>query len=574
MRELIQNLKFAWTYAKYQKANIIKFLICNVLMIGISIIIPVLSAKLIINLTDSKLTQLLFIAAIIFIVENLRNLLIWYSRYCSQRVYRETFIRMQTELGKEILKISNASLDKHGTGVFIQRLTGDTEKISDIFNMISWSGTNIITSIGIFGAVFIISKIVCLYMIIAIVSVYIIEKIRVTKWNAGDKLYRKEEEKTTSFTGEMVRGARDIKMLNAESSFINTLYDKIKTLNFKRYDMQKTNRAYNLLASFTYDLSDFLLIVLLVTLISNNHLAVATALVIYNYSGQVNGIPYYLSNFLDIVKNFNLSCSRIIEIFNGKDFKKEVFGTKHLDKIEGNFEFKNVSFSYSKKKIINDLSFKIRPNETVSFVGKSGAGKTTIFSLLCKMYDIDKGEILLDGININDLDRESIRGNITIISQNPYIFNLSIRDNLKLVKQNLTDEEMIEACKIACLDDFINELPDKYDTVIGEGGINLSGGQRQRLAIARALVQKTEIILFDEATSSLDNETQEKIQEAINNMKGEYTILIIAHRLSTVIDSDRILLIDKGRVVGEGTHKELLKNNDFYKQLYSKELEK
>jgi len=140
-------------------------------------------------------------------------------------------------------------------------------------------------------------------------------------------------------------------------------------------------------------------------------------------------------------------------------------------------------------------------------------------------------------------------------------------------KTNLTDEEMINACKVACLDDFINELPDKYDTVIGEGGINLSGGQRQRLAIARALVQKTEIILFDEATSALDNETQEKIQEAINNMKGEYTILIIAHRLSTVIDSDRIIVIDKGHVVGEWTHKELLKNNEFYKQLYTKELD-
>jgi len=237
MKELMKHLKFAWTYAKYQKANIIKFLICNIIMIGISIVIPILSAKLIINLTDNKLTQLLFIAAIIFIVENLRNLLIWYSRYCSQRVYRETFIRMQTEIGKEILKINNSSLDKHGTGVFIQRLTGDTEKISDIFNNISWSGTNIITSIGIFFAVFFISKIACLYMLIAITVVYLIEKTRVKKWNNEDKLYRKEEEKTTSFTGEMVRGVRDIKMLNAEESFVNTLHAKIRKLNFKRYDM-------------------------------------------------------------------------------------------------------------------------------------------------------------------------------------------------------------------------------------------------------------------------------------------------------------------------------------------------
>ena len=224
--------------------------------------------------------------------------------------------------------------------------------------------------------------------------------------------------------------------------------------------------------------------------------------------------------------------------------------------------------------VLNGLSFNIKANETVAFVGKSGTGKTTIFNLLCKMYDINQGDITIDKISINELDKDSIRGNITIISQNPYIFNLSIKENLKLVKENLTDKEIKEACKIACLDDFINSLPDKYDTIVGEGGITLSGGQKQRLAIARALIQKTEIILFDEATSALDNETQTKIQEAISNMKGEYTILIIAHRLSTIINSDRILVIDDGKIVGEGTHKELLKKNKVYKELYNAEIKK
>lgn len=188
------------------------------------------------------------------------------------------------------------------------------------------------------------------------------------------------------------------------------------------------------------------------------------------------------------------------------------------------------------------------------------------------MYDIKKGDITIDGISIKDLDKDSIRGNITIISQNPYIFNMSIRDNLRLVKDDLTDEEMKKACKTACLDKFINSLPDSYDTIVGEGGVNLSGGERQRLAIARALVQKTEIILFDEATSALDNETQASIKKAIDNMKNEYTILIIAHRLSTVIDSDRILLVDDGKIVAEGTHKELLKNSEEYRHLYDAEL--
>ena len=236
-------------------------------------------------------------------------------------------------------------------------------------------------------------------------------------------------------------------------------------------------------------------------------------------------------------------------------------------------EIKNVSKTYNgKKKVLKNISFKIEGGEIFAFIGHNGAGKTTIFNLLCKMYDIDSGSITIDGVDIKKLDKDSIRGNITIISQNPYIFNMSIRDNLKLVKSDLTNKEMKEACKLACLDEFINSLPDKYDTVIGEGGVNLSGGQKQRLAIARALVQKTEIILFDEATSALDNETQEKIQTAINNMKNEYTILIIAHRLSTIINADRILFLDNGKIVSEGTHEYLLKNCDEYRKLYEAEI--
>lgn len=574
MKELCSNLKFTWKYAKDLKNILIKYILCNVVSIIISIVVPMISAKIIIALTDNSFEQLIYMAVLIFFIENLRNFIHYFARYYSQVMYRESFIKIQTDLGKNILRLENKIIDENNSGVFIQRLTNDTSRLADIFNVLNMYISNIIMNIGIFGAIFIIDKTVFIYLIIMLIILYIIEHIRTKKFTEEDKIFRKENEKVSGFVGEIVIGARDIKMLNSESSFINELHLKVKALNNKRYDMNTVDRKYSLLRGFTRDLTDLLLILLLVYLIKYNGLAVASALIIHNYSTRVPSIVDYIGMLLDRVKDYNLSASRIFAIIDSEEFKKEEFGTKHLDHVEGNFEFKNVVFSYDEEKVLNKANFKISANETVAFVGKSGAGKSTIFSLLCKMYDIEKGKITIDGIDIKELDRESIRGNITIISQSPYIFNLSIRDNLRLVKEDITEEEMIEACHVACLDEFIESLPDKYDTIVGEGGVNLSGGQKQRLAIARALVQKTEIILFDEATSALDNETQSKIQQAINNMKGEYTILIIAHRLSTVINSDRILFLDNGKIVDEGTHKELLKNNIEYKKLYEAEITK
>lgn len=188
------------------------------------------------------------------------------------------------------------------------------------------------------------------------------------------------------------------------------------------------------------------------------------------------------------------------------------------------------------------------------------------------MYEVEQGQITIDGFKIQELDEISNRGNITIISQNPYIFNMSIEENLRLVKRDATASEIKEACKLACLDDDIRALPNQYQTIIGGGGVTLSGGQRQRLAIARAFLQKTEIILFDEATSALDNDTQRNIQHAIDNLKHDYTILIIAHRFSTIINCDRIYFIEQGRVLATGTHKELLQTCSAYKRLYELEI--
>ena len=571
MKEFLNNLKFAWQYSKNQKKNLIGFIFTNILIIVISVIVPILSAKIIIYLTDNEFKQLLLIALVILLVEWSRNILNYIGRYNSNVLFRETYVNLQTSLGKEILKIENKNIDSEGSGLFIQRLTNDTSKLSEVFPMLIDFLTNIITDIGIFVAIFIINKIVFFYIIFMTVILYFIEKRRVRLRNENDKKFRKMNEKVSSFVGEMIRGIKDIKMLNSEDSFINELHNKVVNLNQERYKMNNVDRNYHLGIGTLLDLKDYILVVLLIVLIKNNLIVVANALIINNYSSRVTDVVFWIGSFLERIKDFNLSVSRIREIMDSSSFSKEKFGKKHLDKVNGNFEFKDVEFSYGKKKVLKKTSFKVEANSTVAFVGKSGSGKTTVFNLLCKLYDIDSGKITIDGVDINELDKDSIRGNITIINQSPYIFNASIKDNLRLVKENLTEEEIVEACKVACLHDFIMSLPDGYDTIVGEGGVNLSGGQKQRLAIARALVQKTEIILFDEATSALDNETQSQIQKAIDNMKEEYTILIIAHRLSTVINSDKILFLDDGKIIDSGSHEYLLKNCKKYQKLYEKE---
>ena len=575
MKELWKNLKFAWTYAKDQKLKLIAYLICNIIHVVISIIVPIITAQIIVKLTSNLLTQVISMSFVLLLVEVSRNILNYLCRYFSQVTYRETFTNIQLALGKSILKLENEVIDKNSSGLFIQRLTSDTSKIADIFNIINHYLLDIITNIGIFAAVFIINYKIGIFMIVMVLIIGIFEQQRVSKMNEQDKLFRKENEQTAGFVGELVRGVRDIKMLSAEKSFIKELDGKLKHLNSTRYSIGKVNRNYSFLTGSLRDIFDFTTICLLIFFIYSKELSIALALVLHNYQGRVTYVVNSFSYLLEGIKDFNLSTSRIFDVIKGKDFRKESFGTEHLENVKGNFEFKNVTFAYREgEDILKDLSFKVESNKTVAFVGKSGAGKTTIFNLLCKMYDIKSGKILIDGKDISKLDKDSIRNNITIISQNPYIFNLSIRDNLRLVKEDLTEEDMIRALKVACLNDFIESLPDKYDTIVGEGGISLSGGQRQRLAIARALVQNTKIILFDEATSALDNETQASIQKAIESMQNDYTILIIAHRLSTIINCSRILFLEDGKILAEGTHEELLKKCKEYKKLYDADIEK
>lgn len=573
LKNILINFKKTWRFVKEDKKYIILFLIFSLILCGISVITPLLSAKMLLYLTDGLFKELITVTIIVLIVEITRNLFNYLYNILFNKYSFKATSRIQVSIAKEAMKLEISELDNNSSGVFIDRINNDTKEIVSIFSDLGDGLIDVISNIGILIAIYFINKIMFAYFLLMLLIIFILEHIRMKKYFELDKKRRKLSEKNTGLVSELIRGTRDIKSLNIENNFLKKAESKLIESNNEKYKMQKVNAKYNLITGSVKDISKLLLIVLGIYLCLNNQLTTANFVIIYMYKDRLLELLRYCSFLIELTKKFNVAATRVFEVIDDEKFKKEIFGNKVIDKINGDFEFRNVSFSYNEDKVVlKNISFKIHANETVAFVGKSGSGKSTIFSLLNRLYLIDSGEILIDNVNINDLTKDSIRNNMSIITQNPYIFNFSIRDNLKLVKDDMTDEEMIEACKLACLHDFIVSLKDGYDTIVGEGGITLSGGQRQRLAIARALLKKTEIILFDEATSALDNETQKEIQKAINNMKGEYTILIIAHRLSTVIDSERIIVIDDGKVIAEGTHNELFENNEFYRNLYEKEL--
>ncbi|MBQ9012036.1 MAG: ABC transporter ATP-binding protein [Bacilli bacterium] len=573
MKETIKNLKRVYKYGKKYKKSLIIQMVCCVIFITINIILPIFGAKQLLYLTTNVYDELIGVSILVALIASFNALARVLLRRNTQKFFRGTTRDIQVDLGREILKIEVSDIDKNSTGKFTRRLGSDTDEMSRIFTMGMGHITGIITNLGIFIAVFIINKMVFIYYLIVTLILTLINLIKTEKYNKKDKEFREQNEITAGLSTELIRGVRDIKMLDARKTFMDKLKENIDLMSLKLFKMRNVEMNFDCFINIIQVLAELGLVILIIMLIKLGNLTVSSAIILFSYRTRLlTNLMEKVSDLLVEIRNFNLSTNRVFSLLDSTEFKKEKFGKKHIDNVKGNFEFDKVDFKYNNgKEVLNDLSFKIKANETVAFVGKSGVGKTTIFSLLCKLYDIQSGSIKIDGIDINELDEDSIRGNITIISQNPYIFNMSIKDNLKLVKDGVTEEEIKKACHLACLDDFIETLPNKYDTVVGESGVILSGGQRQRLAIARAFIQNTKIILFDEATSALDNETQSKIQKAIDNLKKDYTILIIAHRLSTIVNCDRILVLDKGCIKAEGTHKELLKTNKIYKTLYETE---
>lgn len=566
-------VKKCYPYFKREKKALIILIIISLIISIFNSFGPALMAKVLDYATSSRLDEalkyLLFVVGLALVID-------FFDKIVFIRNYTKIQESITNNIKKDVIssyfEIDNKELLKTSSGIFLTRITSDPDNIIDAFDAVRGNFTKILSNIFVFIYIFHINFVLGIITVIGTISVYLVEKSAMDKWNAYRKRRNKLRDRNTTIINEGLKGTHDIKLLNIVEHFKNKVSGNLDELCNDTVGSIKVDSGYVFLRTIVVYAFTTVLIVLSIYFVKFDVIKVSSLIAIFMYKDRLFTSILYLAWTERQLKEFALSAERIFEVIDHSKFKLEHYGNKRVNELSGKIEFKNVYFKYEKDSVLKGVSFNIEPKDTVAIVGKSGSGKTTIVNLISKIYEVDKGSILLDGNNINDLDKYSIRNNISVISQKPYLFNMTIKENLLLVSPNASQKQIENVCKICELHDYIMNLPKKYNTLVGEGGVTLSGGECQRVAIARALLMKTNIILFDEATSALDNETQENIQKAINNISSEYTMIIIAHRLSTIKNCNKIIVIDDGKVSGIGTHNELYKNNEIYKSLYEKEL--
>lgn len=477
------------------------------------------------------------------------------------------------DLYKKIDKLPARSFEEIGVGEFINRLYTDPDRVMELLRSLVRLICKSLVVLFVFGLCFYISfwlgiEVLIFAFVMGFISYKFFPKIKNTQ-----KEIKEDSDLYVKCATENITGIREIKALGIKNNVEKNIFNKINSLFLKSARIKRYEVAYFNLNNFIYFFLQFVILISCGYLVVQGEIAYSIFIVIESYIWRIDEVVESLSEFGVNYNKVKVSLTRIDEIINNRLYEDEKFGKKEIKNIKGVIEFKNVKFKYSddEKYVLNGLNFKIIPNKKIAIVGRSGNGKSTIFNLLLRYFDVTSGEILIDGVNIKDLSEDFLRSNVSIIRQTPFLFNMSILDNFKLVKEDVTLEEVRTVCKRAYIDDYIINLPDGYNTIIGEGGINLSGGQKQRLAIARTLILNTKIILFDEATSALDNESQEYIKRTIDDLTKDHTVIIVAHRLSTISDADIINIIDKGMLLDSGSHDELLKTSEVYKNLYSGE---
>ena len=486
--------------------------------------------------------------------------------------------KLQSDMTKSLIKADTQIIDKKHSGSFISNLTYD---VTHITNLLSHALLTLFKdSVTLVGLLFVMFTQNWKLALISLIMIPLAAISAKTLGKRVGKVTTQAQEKSgflTTYLVELFKNHKLIKIFQKES------YENLRADRYLEQLKDKNKKIAIVFIRMSPIMETLTGIMIAILIFYSGKLMMQNELEINNFFSFLAAMmlayqPVRSLSTLNMVLNQGLSAaSRILPIIDNENKIKDIQEAKNLIFKNAEINFKNVKFSYSSNsedKVLNGINLKFSGGEMTSLVGHSGAGKSTILNLIPRFYDVSDGDITIDDQSIYKTKIESLRNNISLVSQETTLFDDTIKNNIKYANVDATDEEILKVAKLSYCDEFINLLPKKYDTIIGENGIRLSGGEKQRISIARAMMKKSSIILLDEATSSLDSEIESKIQEALSILTKNRTTIVIAHRLSTILNSNNIFVIDSGNVVASGNHDELLQNSKLYKNFYEKQLQK
>ena len=519
-----------------------------------------------------KSKALLFVIGLIIVMFLLKNIAGYLANYFLVFLRNGVIRDLRNKVYKKTIELPLSYLSEQKKGDILSRVTADVFDLQYSFlSVLELIIREPLTIIFTIIAMLIISPQLTLFVFIFIpIMGIIISRIGKSLKRKSDRV-QQEQGVFLSTLEETLTGLRIIKGFSAENKFNEKFQES--TTRFYHFSNKLLNRQN--LASPT---SEFLGILMIAVILwyggnlvlggdTNSLLNGSTFLVYMGLSYNILTPAKAISRGLYNIKKGGAAAERIQEIIDAPNPLKDKPNAIEIDGFNNQIEFKNIFFKYQDEYVLKDFSLTIPKGKTVALVGQSGSGKSTIANLITRFYDVNKGEILIDGTNIRDLTTSSLRSQLGIVTQDAILFNDSIKNNLKLGKDDATDETIIEALKVANAWEFVKDLPEGIETNIGDAGNKLSGGQKQRLSIARAVVKSPPIMVLDEATSALDTESERLVQVALENMMKNRTSIVIAHRLSTIQSADEIIVLNKGEIAEQGKHNELIAKNGIYKKL-------
>ena len=566
-------------YKDYSKKYLDKILISaffSILVAGSTSAIAWLLDPAIKKLFIDKDQSLIFLIPLMIIAAfTTKGLSLYFAKATMIGVGEEVKKKLQFDMTKSLIKADTQIIDKKHSGKFISNLTYD---VTHITNLLSHALLTLFKdSLTLIGLLFVMFTQNWKLALISIVMIPLAGLSAKTLGKRVGKVTTQAQEKSgflTTYLVELFKNHKLIKIFqkeNYENSRANLYLEQLKDKN------KKIQVVFVRMSPIMETLTGVMIAVLI---FYSGKLMAQNELDINNFFSFLAAMmlayqPVRSLSTLNMVLNQGLSAaSRILPIIDNENKINDVENAKELNLKEAKINFENIKFSYDREegKVLDTISLEFTGGKMTSLVGHSGSGKSTILNLIPRFYDAESGDILIDNQSIYKTKIKSLRNNISLVSQETTLFDDTIKNNIKYANIDANDEEILRVAKLSYCDEFIELLPQKYDTIIGENGVRLSGGEKQRLSIARAMLKKSPIILLDEATSSLDAETESKIQNAITMLTKNKTTIVIAHRLSTVLKAEKIYVLETGKVVAEGNHEYLLSNSKIYKNFYEKQI--